>query len=75
MKCTVCKNGECQPGFTSKMFDKHGNITIFKHVPAMICENCGAKFFDGEVSAMLLDRVRAIRKNSSELEVVNLKAA
>jgi hypothetical protein len=57
------------------MFDKHGNITIFKNVPAMICDNCGAKFFDGEVSSMLLQKVSDIRKNGSELEVINLQAA
>jgi hypothetical protein len=57
------------------MFDKQGNITVFKNVPAMICDNCGAKFFDGDVSTMLLRRVREIRKNGSELEVINLQAA
>ncbi len=75
MKCTVCKNGECLPGHTSKMFDKQGNITIFKNVPALICDNCGAKFFDGDVSTMLLQKVREIRKNGSELKVINLQAA
>ena len=75
MKCTVCKNGVCHAGMTSKMFDKQGSITIFKNVPVMICDNCGAKFFDGETSAMLLKKVRAIRENGSELEVINLKAA
>jgi len=69
------RNGESKPGHTSKMFDKQGNVTIFKNVPALICDNCGAKFFDGDVSAMLLQEVREIRKNGSELEVINLQAA
>ena len=75
MKCTICKNGNCLTGFASKMFDKQGSITIFKNVPAMICDTCGAKFFDGETATLLLDKVRTIRTNGSELEVINLKAA
>ena len=75
MKCTVCKNGICKMGTTTKLFDKKGTITIFKNVPAMICDNCGAKFFDGETSAMMLQRTRQLRKAGAELEIVNLKAA
>jgi YgiT-type zinc finger domain-containing protein len=75
MKCTVCKNGTCKAGIASKMFDKQGHITIFKNVPAMICDNCGAKFFDGDTAAILLQKVREIRKTGSELEIINMKAA
>lgn len=75
MKCTVCKNGTCKKGITSTMFDKKGTITIFKQVPAMICDNCGAKFFDAKTSASLLKLARLSRKNGSELEVLSLKAA
>ena len=75
MKCTVCKNGDCYSGFTSKMFDKNGSMTIFKNVPAMICDNCGSKFFDGDTSLLLLQKVRNIRQNGAELEVINLQAA
>ena len=57
------------------MFDKGGNIVIFKNVSALICDNCGAKFFDSQTSAILLKQVREARKNGSELEILNLKAA
>ncbi len=75
MKCTICKNGKCKKGITSIMFDKSGTIVIFKNVAAMICDNCGAKFINDEISSLLLKQVREARKNGSELEILNLKAA
>jgi YgiT-type zinc finger domain-containing protein len=75
MKCSVCHNGICKKGFTTQTFEKKGVITVFKNVPAMICENCGMKYFDAETSAHLLKRAREARKAGSELEVINLKVA
>ena len=75
MKCTVCKNGKCKKAFVSVMFDKNRSIVIFKNVSAMVCDNCGARFFDGETSSVLLRQAREARKNGSELEILNLKAA
>ena len=74
MKCTVCKNGNCKEGLASIMFDKNGNIVIFKNVSAMICDNCGAKFFDSNTSAGLLKQARELRRNGSELEIMNLSS-
>lgn len=75
MKCSVCHNGVCRKGFTTQTFEKNGVITVFKNVPAMICDNCGMKYFDSDTSKDLLKRVREARKAGSELEVINLKAA
>lgn len=75
MECTVCKNGEYKEGHTSTMFDKNGSIVIFKNVPALICDNCGAKLFDARVSAELLKQAKEARKNGAELEVINHRAA
>jgi YgiT-type zinc finger domain-containing protein len=75
MKCSVCHNGNCRKGFTTQTFEKNGVITVFKNVPALICDNCGMKYFTADTSADLLKRVREARKAGSELEVINLKAA
>lgn len=74
MKCVTCKNGNCKKGFATKLFEKNGSLIILKHVPAMICDNCGAKYFDGETSAMMLNKVRQLRQNDSEIQVVNIKS-
>jgi YgiT-type zinc finger domain-containing protein len=75
MKCSICHNGVCKKGLTTQTFEKKGVITVFKNVPAMICNNCGMKYFDTETSVELLKRAREARKAGSELEVINLKAA
>ena len=75
MNCTLCKNGKLKKGTTSKMFEKDGSIVVFKNVKAMICDNCGTKFFDSDTSIRLLNKARELRKQGTELEVINLKAA
>jgi YgiT-type zinc finger domain-containing protein len=74
MKCTICRNGTCKKGIATKMFQKSNSIIILKNVDAMICDNCGTKFFDAETSAKMLNKVRQLRKHGSELEIINLKA-
>ena len=75
MKCSICHNGICKKGLAVQTFEKNGAITIFKNASAMICDNCGMKYFDAETSADLLRKTREARKAGSELEVINLKAA
>jgi YgiT-type zinc finger domain-containing protein len=74
MKCVICKNGTCKKGYATKLFEKSGSLIILKHVPAMICDNCGAKYFDSATSTMMLNKVRQLRQNDSEIQVVNIKS-
>ena len=73
MMCVTCKNGTCKKGIATKLFEKNGSIIILKQVPAMICNNCGAKYFDGDTSAMMLKKIRKLRENDSEIQVVSIK--
>lgn len=61
MKCVTCKNGTCKKGFATKLFEKNGSLIILKQVPALICDNCGAKYFDGKTSAMMLKKSKIIK--------------
>ncbi len=72
MKCNICKNGNYRKGFANSMFDKANSIIIIKNVPAHICDNCGAKIFDEKTTRLLLNKVREMRQNDSEIQVVSL---
>lgn len=75
MKCTVCQNGECQPGLVSQSFDREGKVTVFRNVRAEICDNCGMRYFDSATTADLLARLKESALHHSEIEVINLRAA
>ncbi len=75
MNCSICRNGICGNGFTEELFNKNGKLIILKNLPALICDNCGAKFFDETTSKLILSKLKELKDHDSELEIVNLKAA
>lgn len=69
MKCLICKHGETQLGDTTVRLKKNGSTIVIKHVPAHVCDNCGEKYVDSEISAELLKKGQSIDEDS-ELFVV-----
>ena len=49
MKCVVCKHGETGPGTTTVTIDRGALVVVLRHVPADICQNCGADYTRGDV--------------------------
>lgn len=49
MKCVVCKLGETLPGTTTVTVDRGNVVVVLRHVPADICQNCGADYTRGDV--------------------------
>ncbi|MGI8795441.1 MAG: type II toxin-antitoxin system MqsA family antitoxin [Acidimicrobiia bacterium] len=70
MKCVLCRNGETRPGLADKAFSHDGMTLVIKDVPAEICENCGERYFDAEVTRELL---RIARAAASEGVVVDVR--
>lgn len=62
MTCLVCKHGEPGPRSATVTVDKHGATLVLRHVPALVCDNCGEECFDLEISKELL----AIAKQAGE---------
>lgn len=69
MKCMICKHGETEKGFTTVTLEKNTSTIIFKHVPALVCDNCGEKYIEGKVSAELLEKAQEIIKNGVEVDI------
>ncbi len=73
MKCMICKHGETEKGFTTVTLEKNGSTIVFKHVPALICDNCGEKYIEAEVSAALLKNAQEIIKHGVEVDIREYK--
>jgi YgiT-type zinc finger domain-containing protein len=75
MICSICNIGTCNKGTTEELFNKNGKLIILKDLPAMICENCGAKFFSEETSNLILKNLKEAENSKAELEIISAKVA
>ena len=73
----ICKHGETNEGSTTITLEKDGSTIIFKHVPALVCDNCGEKYVDSTVTKEVLQKAKDIQKNGVEIDIreYNLDAA
>ncbi len=74
MTCVVCKIGETQPGEATLLLERGESIIIIKDVPAHICENCGEKYFDADVTREVMQRAEEAVQKGAELEVLRMVA-
>ncbi|MDP2078923.1 MAG: type II toxin-antitoxin system MqsA family antitoxin [Sulfuricurvum sp.] len=75
MKCVICKYGDTQQGFTTVTLEKNGATIIFKHVPAHVCDNCGEKYVDGEVTSDVLKKAQEIVSNGVQIDIREYQSA
>ena len=75
MKCVLCHNGETKAGTADKAFSHDGMTLVFKDVPAEICENCGERYFDADVTRDLLSIARAAAADGVVVDVRRYVAA
>ena len=77
MKCMICKHGQTHEGSTTITLEKDGSTIIFKHVPALVCDNCGEKYVESAVTKEVLFKAKGIQKNGVEIDIreYNLDAA
>lgn len=74
MNCPVCKIGEMKVGETTVLLERGASIIIIKDVPAFICENCGEKYYDSDVTRQVMQRAEQAVQKGAELEVMRLVA-
>ena len=69
MKCVICKHGVTFDGFTTITLEKNSSTIVFKDVPALVCDNCGEKYLDDNISKELLDNANQIISNGVEVDI------
>lgn len=75
MKCVICRHGETEQGFTTVTLEKNGATIVFKHVPAHVCDNCGEKYVEGNVTAELLKKAQEIVENGVQIDIREYQSA
>ena len=74
MKCTICKQGETQPGKTTVVLERGKTTVLIKDVPAEICENCGEYYLTEEMTAKVMEMAEEAVQRNAEIEVLRFAA-
>jgi len=69
MKCVICKTGDLQPQSVSVTVDRQGALLAAEGVPALVCDNCGERYFEDAVSARLLELTEQTLQPGVRLDV------
>lgn len=74
MKCVVCKHGETAPGTTTVTVDRGNVVVVLRHVPADICQNCGADYTRGDVMGTIENIVESATNAGAIVEIREYQA-
>ncbi len=69
--CPLCR-GYKKAGHTLFSVDLGFGVVVVRHVPATICDQCGAEWFSDSVAAKLETIVAAARARKALVEVTTL---
>ena len=67
--CPLC-GGAKRPGEATFAVELGFGVVIVRHVPAMVCAQCGADWIADEIAAQLETYVEDARRKHSQLEMV-----
>ncbi len=69
MNCVICKTGVLQPQTVSATLNRQGALLVVQGVPALVCDNCGERYFDAQVSERLLELTEQTLRPGVRLDV------
>jgi hypothetical protein len=49
--------------------DQDGQLSVLRHVPALVCDACGRAVYEGEVVASALEQARALRATGEAIAI------
>lgn len=55
MTCVICKMDQTRPDVGTVTLERNEATIVFKKVPAEVCDNCGERYYDEDVTHILLE--------------------
>ncbi len=71
--CPLCK-GHMIKGTTTFTVDYEKGVIVVRHVPALVCAQCGEAWIEDEQSAKLEALVQEAKNHARQLEVIDMVA-
>ncbi len=75
MRCPICRQGETRPGTVTLVLERDALTMVVRHVPALVCENCGEEYVDETAAAAALEQAETAAREGVTLEVREFAAA
>lgn len=70
-QCALC-GGDKKPGTTTFTADLGFGVVVVRHVPALVCSQCGADWIPDDVAARIESLVEDAKTKRLEVEVTSL---
>ncbi|MFI3206949.1 MAG: type II toxin-antitoxin system MqsA family antitoxin [Clostridia bacterium] len=70
MNCFMCKGGHLKEQLKNYIADLDDCVIIVKHVPSLVCEQCGEAYYTDEVATQLEKIVDTMEKFVKEVAIV-----
>jgi len=70
MTCFYCK-GDMQQGTTTHMEERGNRISVVKHVPCLVCGQCGEVAYAAEIVRWLEKTLDSLKEAAPEITVLN----
>ena len=69
MKCTICRTGHTQTGFTTVTLQRDDTVVVIRDVPAEICEDCGEYYLSEPIARRLYADAEEAARRHVEVEI------
>ena len=69
MRCVSCKHGTTKLGSTTVAVERAGVTILLRHVPAEICQTCGADYISAEAMQQVEAAVDAAIRQGTVVEI------
>ncbi|MSQ33013.1 MAG: type II toxin-antitoxin system MqsA family antitoxin [Dehalococcoidia bacterium] len=75
MRCAICKVGTTIQGTGTVTLERGVTTVVFKKVPALVCNNCGERYYEEPVTARLLETAEEAVRSGVQVDVREYVAA
>jgi len=75
MMCSICRQGETHAGTTTVTLGRGELTFVAKHVPAMVCTNCGEESLDSSTTEQVLRMAEEAAASGVQVDVRSFRAA
>lgn len=69
MKCFSCPTGQTAPGTKTATLEREETLIVVRHVPADVCETCGAAYYSADVTDRLRELLEEAARSQTEVLV------
>ena len=74
MRCVRCEDEETVDSETTVAFGKNGVAFLFRHVPAMVCPECGEEYLSEKIQDRLTDITNRCLQPEQSINIYDFKS-